>query len=139
MPKYIKQDACPKCGCVRFIGHQRVYMDVVCDSQGGYVEPISENCEKDIEEADKPYGPFTCEKCGTEYDELPITVEMSEEELIEKIQKILEESGRNIDFVIHDIVSERASNVNNTGIKGQAKFFLEEFGEDPSAIKRYLE
>lgn len=70
--KRVEHKSCPKCGCDRFIGSQRVYMNVICTPNGDYHENISDNVKSNIFEADKPYGPFICEKCGTEYETLPI-------------------------------------------------------------------
>lgn len=57
---------CPKCGGNRFIAHQLVRMDVIVDGNNYFQESV----EGGIYDAETPYGPYTCTKCGYETDEL---------------------------------------------------------------------
>lgn len=70
--KYISRPAskkCAKCGNDEFYAHQRVYMDVVVDVNNTFIRNISD-VESSIYESEVPYGPYTCTKCGREYDSL---------------------------------------------------------------------
>ena len=60
---------CKKCGCNRFYGHQVVRMDIICTSLG-FERNVHENISEDIYDSETPYGPFTCVKCGAEYEDL---------------------------------------------------------------------
>ena len=62
---------CPKCGSVRFIGHQVLRADVIVDEDGEFLDNPEGGLEAAVYDSGKPYGPFTCVKCGTEYDEIP--------------------------------------------------------------------
>lgn len=61
---------CKKCGNDEFEAHQRVYMDVIVDQYGEFIANAGEDDSPSIYEHERPYGPFTCTKCGEEYDEL---------------------------------------------------------------------
>lgn len=62
---------CKYCGGERFIGHQRVNMDVVVDGGGSFVDDLHPyDPGLDIYNSNTPYGPFQCMGCGAEYDEL---------------------------------------------------------------------
>jgi len=59
------------CGCDNFYAHQQVYVDVIVDGDNNFLaNAVSSNLEYSITEAGKPYGPYTCLKCGREYDDL---------------------------------------------------------------------
>lgn len=66
-PKY----RCPFCGSKRFIGHQLIRADVYVDENGTYDDNLPGGLETHIYDSERPYGPFTCDKCGHEFDELP--------------------------------------------------------------------
>ncbi len=66
-PKY----RCPFCGSKRFIGHQLIRADVYVDENGTYDDNLPGGLEAHIYDSERPYGPFTCDKCGHEFDELP--------------------------------------------------------------------
>lgn len=59
-----------ECGNNEFSGHQQVYVDVVVDEHGNFDRNLCESIEDSIYEAGRPYGPFTCTKCGKEYEDL---------------------------------------------------------------------
>lgn len=59
------------CGCEEFYAHQIVRMDVIVDAEGNFIESVNKNVLSDIYDAETPYGPYTCRRCGKEYDELP--------------------------------------------------------------------
>lgn len=56
---------CAYCGCKRFIGHQLVRMDVVVDEDNAFIE---QHGESPVYDSETPYGPYTCEDCGAEFD-----------------------------------------------------------------------
>ena len=70
-----------ECGCKDFIGHQAIHCDIVVDEDGVFTQnipifddnnrPVSgtENLERNVYFAGKPFGPFTCMACGAEIDE----------------------------------------------------------------------
>lgn len=66
-PKY----RCPFCGSKRFIGHQRIRADVYVGEDGAFDENLPGGLEAHIYDSERPYGPFTCDKCGHEFNELP--------------------------------------------------------------------
>lgn len=55
---------CPKCGARRFIAHQVVRMDVIVDGDNNWEESGK------IYDSETPYGPYECENCGWQTDEL---------------------------------------------------------------------
>lgn len=55
---------CPNCGNSEFHAHQVCYHDVIVDGHGNFLE------DGDVYESDRPYGTFTCTKCGKEFEEL---------------------------------------------------------------------
>jgi hypothetical protein len=62
---------CPKCGCNEFTAHQVCRHDVVVDSQNNYIRGLCGQEDKDIYDAEDPYGPYSCLECHEVYDELP--------------------------------------------------------------------
>ncbi len=62
---------CPSCGSERFIGHQVIRADVYVNGYGEYEDNLPGGLEANIYDSGTPYGPFTCAKCGREFDELP--------------------------------------------------------------------
>lgn len=63
----IDELSCQKCGGVEFEGHQVQHHSVLVDKHGAWVEDI------ECYEADRPFGPFYCRKCGAVYPELPLS------------------------------------------------------------------
>lgn len=61
---------CKICGNDRFVGHQAVRLEVITDGEGDFMDNMPEGAESAIYDSSSPYGPFTCTKCGEEYDEL---------------------------------------------------------------------
>ena len=61
-----------RCGCTEFMGHQHAYHDIVVDSNNDFVREIG------IYESETPYGPFICQNCGAEYEELDMLAEYEE-------------------------------------------------------------
>lgn len=59
-----------KCGNAKFYAHQVCRLDVIVDGDYNFIRNASENAEASIYDSGNPYGPFTCTKCGEEYDEL---------------------------------------------------------------------
>ena len=57
---------CTNCGNNQFVGHQIVRMEVVVDENNNFLE------QREIYDAETPYGPFTCTKCGREYDDIEV-------------------------------------------------------------------
>lgn len=61
---------CKKCGNDTFIAHQICRMDIMVDESGEFLRNLTGGAEMHIYDSEKPYGPFTCSKCGAEYDAL---------------------------------------------------------------------
>ena len=61
---------CKNCGNDRFIGHQIIRAEVIVDENGKFYDNLECGLEAAIYDSERPYGPFTCTKCGSEYDEL---------------------------------------------------------------------
>lgn len=61
---------CKFCGNDEFVAHQIIRADVVVDENGEFDRNLEGGLEAHIYDAEKPYGPYTCTICGTEYDEL---------------------------------------------------------------------
>ena len=55
---------CLKCGNDKFVAHQLVRMDIVVDENNNFLE------QGEIYDSETPYGPYTCTKCGKEYDNI---------------------------------------------------------------------
>ena len=66
-PKY----CCLFCGSKRFIGHQLILAEVYVNENGDFDDNLPGGLEAHIYDSERPYGPFTCDKCGNEFDELP--------------------------------------------------------------------
>ncbi len=62
---------CPFCGSERFIGHQEIRAEVYVGGDGEFEDNLPGGLEAAIYDSSHPYGPFTCSKCGKEYDPLP--------------------------------------------------------------------
>lgn len=62
---------CRHCNNNQFIGHQILRTDVLVDEEGNFADNLPGGLESHVYDSEKPYGPFTCTKCGAEYDELP--------------------------------------------------------------------
>lgn len=58
------------CGNDRFFAHQVCYHDVIVDEDGEFLDNDEGMYLNGIYASDKPYGPFVCDVCGREYDEL---------------------------------------------------------------------
>lgn len=61
---------CKKCGGTEFTAHQRLYTDIIVDGDNNFIQNNSVDGSISIYEHEKPYGPYGCIKCGTEYDTL---------------------------------------------------------------------
>lgn len=48
-------------------------MDVLVDENGDFLANLSGGADANIYEAEQPYGPFVCRRCGAEYEYLRIT------------------------------------------------------------------
>ncbi len=59
---------CKFCGSEEFVAHQVVHMDVLVDGDGNFIDNLSGGAAN-IYASEKPFGPFTCSRCGAEYDE----------------------------------------------------------------------
>lgn len=73
-----------KCGCTRFYAHQVCRVDVIVDKDNNFQGDITEG-QVSVYDAEEPYGPYTCMKCGAEYDsleELPDVPEYSVSETL---------------------------------------------------------
>lgn len=57
---------CEKCGHNRFYAHQKAYLLVIVDDDGHFYDNIGSHAE--VIEANDPYGPFECTKCGHSHD-----------------------------------------------------------------------
>lgn len=57
-----------KCGCTRFYAHQVCRADIIVDQDNNFMGDL--NGHISVYDAEEPYGPYTCEKCGAEYDSL---------------------------------------------------------------------
>ena len=56
---------CTKCGNTQFNAHQVSHHDITVYGNNDFVE------DKGIYEANTPFGPYTCTKCGTVFEEIP--------------------------------------------------------------------
>ncbi len=61
---------CKFCGSSMFIGHQVCRMDVLVGEVGEFADNLPGGAEANIYDSEAPYGPFTCQNCGAEYEEL---------------------------------------------------------------------
>lgn len=59
---------CRKCGGTTFYASQRVYISVLVDGEGTFVDNVPDVVES-ISCAENPYGPFTCKVCGVDKKE----------------------------------------------------------------------
>ena len=59
-----------ECGNLEFSAHQQCYLDVIVDEHGEFMRNPNNDAAEAVYESSTPYGPFTCEKCGKEYNEL---------------------------------------------------------------------
>ena len=66
---------CKCCGNERFIGHQVIRADVIVDGNEAFAENLFGGLESHIYDSENPYGPFTCTKCGAEYEKLSESAE----------------------------------------------------------------
>lgn len=55
---------CTKCKGTTFSAHMLQRRYVVVDSCNNWIE------DEECYDSEKPYGPYTCRKCGAEYDSL---------------------------------------------------------------------
>ena len=58
------------CGNNEFNAHQVCRLDVVVDEKGNWLRNPNFDTDGAIYDSGTPYGPFTCTKCGKEYEEL---------------------------------------------------------------------
>lgn len=61
---------CKICGHDRFTAYQVCRLDIIVDGENRFLENNTKNAADSIYDAETPYGPYTCCKCGAEYDEL---------------------------------------------------------------------
>lgn len=66
----MKKNVCPNCGNDEFHAHQVCRMDVVVNADGEFQSNQFQAAEMSIYDAEQPYGPFVCTKCGAEFEEL---------------------------------------------------------------------
>ena len=59
-----------ECGNTRFHAHQRVYMDILVDANNNFTDNETKDATSSIYDAETPYGPYTCTKCGRSYESL---------------------------------------------------------------------
>lgn len=59
-----------KCGHNRFYAHQLCRVDVIVDEDGNWESNTGKDNTIVVYDAENPYGPFTCTKCGEEYEEI---------------------------------------------------------------------
>ena len=60
---------CKFCGCTEFVAHQAVHMDVLVNEDGNFIDNLPGGLAN-IYDSGKPFGPFTCSRCGAGYDEV---------------------------------------------------------------------
>jgi len=122
----IEHDKCPKCGNGKFSGHQQVFMDVFVDSKGDWISDAS----KKPYDSNEPYGPFTCTKCGAEYETLPLFAEKTAQDLAKEFKGLNpDDLQAYLDEMVDEKVSGMASSINNEGIKGQLEFLLKDLND----------
>lgn len=59
-----------ECGHNRFYARQLLRADIIVDSNGEFAANIHDDLAANVYEAERPYGPYQCELCGREYEEL---------------------------------------------------------------------
>lgn len=59
---------CPICNCNHFYAHQVIRASVIVDENNDFVDNMPDGIEAHIYDSETPYGPYTCVRCGTEYD-----------------------------------------------------------------------
>jgi len=69
--KELKKASICEEGCSKFIARQRCYHDIIVDNDNNFIQNDALPGQSSIYESEIPYGPYTCVKCGKEYDELP--------------------------------------------------------------------
>lgn len=52
------------------------------------------------------------------------------EKLIDELTKLVEDTNTDLDDLVHEIVSQTASAINNDGPRAQVEFLLDECGEE---------
>jgi len=72
---------CPKCGWDRFSANQICRCDIIVNSENEFIRNNTEDNSVFISSTEAPYGPYICEGCGAEYDDL-------EDELVERNELI---------------------------------------------------
>lgn len=83
---------CKCCGNERFIGHQVIRADVIVDGNEAFAENLFGGLESHIYDSENPYGPFTCARCGAEYEELLSTDAMPTNMSLKNNEWILNDS-----------------------------------------------
>lgn len=63
---------CKICGGEKFFAHQQAYHDILVDGDNQFLE------DKGVYESEHPYGPYTCDYCGAEYEELDDKCKLNE-------------------------------------------------------------
>lgn len=76
---------CPNCGHDEFAAHQVCHMDVIVDGSNNFLHGAGKTTAECIYESDAPFGPYTCVKCGAQFDEL---TDMKDFERVEHFYEI---------------------------------------------------
>ena len=58
------------CGNNRYFAHQVIRAEIIVDEKGSFHSNVNDSLEKSIYDSGTPYEPFTCTKCGKEYEKL---------------------------------------------------------------------
>lgn len=61
---------CVQCGNDTYYARQQIYVDVIVDSDGDFMDNLNDDLSSSVYEVGRPYGPFECTQCGKEYDEI---------------------------------------------------------------------
>ena len=60
-----------ECGNDEFNAHQVCRLDVVVGGNNNWLRNSNPDTDKAIYDSETPYGPYTCTKCGKEFNDLP--------------------------------------------------------------------
>lgn len=68
-----------RCGSTEFSAHQILRVDIIVDGDNQFIRNYNETDDSlAIYDAETPYGPYVCNTCAQEYDELNHTIEIDE-------------------------------------------------------------
>ena len=59
-----------RCGNSSFFARQVIRTDIIVDDDNNFLQNTFCENEVSIYDSEAPYGPYTCTKCGKEYEEL---------------------------------------------------------------------